>query len=689
MTAKARVRGPLSGPANGGSSPARAEPDHNPQMAASGSGPGRSRRLRAAALDATALVGSAVAVGVVYGWPLVARRLSAPVGYDTPKYLWRTNLVAAKGIASLAGSAPVPFQVNADRPGLPMLWSVLSSWLHVSPVRVGLVFPVAMAVCIGLAAAAVAGAGLKLPRWAGPVFVLATGASINVARMAAAGYDDNLLVTGVVLAAAVLAVLAAEGRPAAAGAVALLVTGLLVHWLFALLVAALLGAVALLLLPRSLRARASGTPLAQTGSGRLAVILGSSGVLGAAALASLAAGQPRSPKLPGESFSLKLSRDVPRYGLPALAPGTALGAAVGVRTSPSRPRTMVALIVLWAATAAVAVGLLLLGAPVPAHRFLAFAMGMPLLFAVAIAGVVGLLRSRAGPVGLVAGVMAALAMLAGSTIVAFRGWDEAKPWMLRTEVVQAATAGTYLERIGGDRPVVFVVNQRGSPLSTTSLAFHVIRSGLPAGVIPRTFVYLGDPERLLRGDPTLDPQIPSFDKASQTHFAAVRPLLAQRPVVLVLQAFHHGYRAIVKAHPEWEIAPGIAVVQGPRPSGIRPAPGLPAPLSGGRMAVLAAAFVLALGAAGGGWAVVLVPASNRDRAALAPAIGIAAIVLPGVVAGRLGFGAGSGLVSGAVLVFAAAGWALAIARVRPGVVSSPERSRPRPGPPSTTSPPAP
>jgi hypothetical protein len=669
--------------------PRATSPPHNPQVPASRSDPVRSSGLRTAALDAAALLASAVAVGVVYAWPLVARRLSAPVGYDTPKYLWRTNLVAAKGIASLAGSAPLPFQVNADRPGLPTLWSVLSSWLHLSPVRVGLVFPVAMAVCIGLAAAAVAGAGLKLPRWAGPVFVLATGASINVARMAAAGYDDNLLVTGVVLAAAVLAVLAAEGRPAVAGAVALLVTGFLIHWLFALLVAALLGAVALLLLRRSLRAKASGTPLLQTGSGRLALVLGSAGVLGAAALASLAAGQPRSPKLPGESFSLKLSRDAPRYGLPALAPGMALGAAAGVRTSPSRPRTMVTLIVLWAATAGVAVALLLRGAPVPAHRLLAFAMGMPLLFALGVVALLALLRSRAGVVGLAAGVLAAVAMLGASTLVAFRGWDEAKPWMLRTEVIQAATAGTYLERAGGDRPVVFVVNQRGSPLSTTSLAFHVIRSGLPADVIPRTFVYLGDPELLLRGEPTLDPRIPSFDQASQTHFAAVRPILAERPIVMVLQAFHHGYRAIVKVHPDWEIAPGIAVVQGPRPTEIRPAPGLPAPLSGGRMAALVAAVVLALAAAGGGWAFVLVPASSLDRVALAPAIGIAAIVLPGVVAGRLGFGAGSGLVSGAVLVFAAGGWALALALTRRGEVSSRGRSRPLPGPPSTTSPPAP
>jgi hypothetical protein len=632
------------------------------------------------AADVVALVAPAILVGLVYAWSLVTRGFSAPVGYDTPKYLWRTNLVAAKGIAALAGSAPPPFQVNADRPGLPTLWSVLSSWLHVSPVRIGIVFPVAMAICIGLAAAAVAGAGLRLPRWAAPVFVLAAGASINVSRMAAPGYDDNLLVTVVVLAAAVLAVMASEGAPASAGAVGLLVTGFLIHWLFALLVAALIGAVAVLLLPQSLRDRRSGTRPVRTASGRLGVILGSAAALGAAALVSLAAGQPRSPKLPGESFTLKLSRDVPRYGVPALVPGMTLGAAASVRAPEPRRRGMAALMVLWAATAGVAVLMLALGAPVPAHRFLAFALGMPLLFATGVVTVAALLRSRGGGIGPVAGAVAAVAMLAGSTIVAFRGWDGAKPWMLRPEVEQAATAGSYLERYGDHRPVVFVVHQRGSPLSNTSLAFHVIRSGLPATVIEQTYVYLGDPDLLLRGEATLDPRIPSFDQASKTHFGSVRAVLPRRPIVLVLQAFHRDYRAIMKTHPGWEISAGIAVAQGPRPTGIRPVDGPPPPVSAPRMALLVAAFVLALAATGGGWAVALVPGSNRDRMALAPAMGIAAIVLPGVAAGRFGFGAGSGMVSGAVAAFGLAGWALAFVqrgRFRPPARSQPEREHPR------------
>jgi hypothetical protein len=212
----------------------------------------------------------------------------------------------------------------------------------------------------------------------------------------------------------------------------------------------------------------------------------------------------------------------------------------------------------------------------------------------------------------------------------------------------------------------------------------VIRSGLPATVIESTYVYLGDPERLLRGEPTLDPRIPSFDQASTTHFGSVREVFPRRPIFLVLQAFHRDYRSIVKAHPDWEISPGIAVVRGPRPTGLRPVGGLPEPLSGPRMALLVAAFVLALAAAGGGWAVALVPGSNRDRMALAPAMGIAAIVLPGVVAGRLGFGAGSGLVSGAVVAFGLAGWAVAF--VRRGRFSLPARSRPERERPTTTSP---
>src|SRR5205823_5847890 len=159
------------------------------------------RRVVAVAAGAILLAAPAIVVGAVYAAPLVSHHIAAPVGYDAPKYLWRTTLVQARGIDALPHSIPPPFQPNADRPGLPTVWTLLSAWLHVSIVRIALAFPVFTAVCIGLAAGALGHAGLRLPRWTAPLFVVATGASINVSRMAAPSYNDNLLVSVLVVGA--------------------------------------------------------------------------------------------------------------------------------------------------------------------------------------------------------------------------------------------------------------------------------------------------------------------------------------------------------------------------------------------------------------------------------------------------------------------------------------------------------
>src|SRR5205823_5107372 len=81
----------------------------------------------------------------------------------------------------------------------------------------------------------------------------------------------------------------------------------------------------------------------------------------------------------------------------------------------------------------------------------------------------------------------------------------------------------------------------------------------------------------------------------------------------------------------------LAVVQGPRPPGtVAAGPGLPPAASGLRLAGTVAAVLVLLAALGGGWAALLVTASWRDRAALAPAVGIAVGVVAGVGAGPHG-----------------------------------------------------
>jgi hypothetical protein len=704
------------------------------------------RRTLLTVAEAVALAVAAGVVVAVYLAPYVSNRFRAPIGYDLPKYLWRTNLVAARGIQALPGSAPSPFRVNADRPGLPVLWSLLSSWLRVSTVRTAIAFPAVAAAVIGLGAAGLAGSALRQPRWAVPVFAVVTGASINVSRMAGPGYDDNLLVSTLLVAAGALTLLAASAPragpvpderhrprgPAApdamagpgamavpawrptAGAMALLAAATLVHWNFVVLFALVLAAVGVLALPGSLRDRHGPGGLAATPSGRIGVVLGGGAVLGALLLKALASGEPSAPRLPREGFLLKLGRDVPRYRFALTGPVAAIGAAwlarsrAGVPEAGSRDRTSadrarrlgLGFLVVWAAAGGAAVALLRLGASLPAHRFLAFGLGFPMLMAagvVAVAEVVARAGSR-GPNAVRAGaalVAAALALggVAGGVWLAGRAWTGAHPWLPARQFEQAAAAGRYLERIGGDRPVVFLVDMGGgSPLSSTTLAFHVLRTALPAAELPRTLVYLGDPERYLRGLPTTRPSPATFDQASLRHFPSVRAALPRHPVALMMPAFHRGFGAAVAAHPEWRVGPALAVVSGPRPGGAGTAggtagtaggtagtaggtagtagvaeagPGLPPAASGARLATLAVAVLAVLAALGGGWAAVLVPARGLDRAALAPALGVAVAALAGVVAGRLGSTGAGPFATALVLGLAAAGWALAVAsRVR-------------------------
>src|SRR5438067_681634 len=155
--------------------------------------------------EAALLLAAAVAVAVVYLQIYAARRFAFPVGYDTPKYLWRSALVGARGVAALAGAAPEPFRSNPDRAGFPVLVDSVASLLRVSTPHLVMVLPAVLAATIGLGAAAFARLALRLPWWAGAIFVVATGASANVSRMAGPGYNDNLLVTGMATAAVAVA----------------------------------------------------------------------------------------------------------------------------------------------------------------------------------------------------------------------------------------------------------------------------------------------------------------------------------------------------------------------------------------------------------------------------------------------------------------------------------------------------
>src|SRR5438874_3732553 len=110
-------------------------------MAGSPRAPGRDRIWP----EILALLAAAAAVGAVYLQIYAAKRFAFPVGYDTPKYLWRSAVVGARGVAALAGSAPEPFRSNPDRAGFPVLVDAVASLLRVSAPHLVMVLPAVLA----------------------------------------------------------------------------------------------------------------------------------------------------------------------------------------------------------------------------------------------------------------------------------------------------------------------------------------------------------------------------------------------------------------------------------------------------------------------------------------------------------------------------------------------------------------
>ena len=586
---------------------------------------------------ALVLVVPAAIIAAVYLSSIAANDYATPIGFDAPKYVWRSNLVAGEGLVALSGSAPEPFRVNADRPGFPVLASLFTSLLDVSTIRYTVVLPALLAVCVGLAGGGLATLGLREGRLAFVVFAVVVGASVNVSRMAGPAYQDNLLLAPLVVGAIALAVSASGERGGSPGSIVLLSAGWLIHWVFVALVAGLLVCAALVLAPGSFRTwRRTGGAL-RTPSGRLVSVAGGASLLGGLGLLGLASGEPSPPRLPRENFLGKLRADVPRYAFPLMVPVAAVGAAWLAAARDPDQRRGLAVLGVWALSGVGGVVLLMMGAAVPAHRFLAFALGLPALVAAGLVGIARVLKSRPGSAGRFAGAVLLLVGVVAAVVLGYRGWYRAHPWMSRTQLSQAASAGAYLDQVGGDRPAVFLIDMGGrSPLSSTSLAFHVIRAGLPAVLIPRTLVYLGEPERFLMGEPTLRSEPSTFDRASLRHWPTVEVILDEDPIALMMPAFNRSFDRAVQQHPEWQAGPDLAVVQGPPPSGAPlTAPGPPEAMTVVELAALTAALLAVLIVVGGGWSALLVPGGWLERLALGPAFGIATLVVTGVVASRL------------------------------------------------------
>jgi len=600
----------------------------------------------------------AVVIMGLYLWIYPAGGFSVALGWDTAEYVWRTRLAQEVGVAHVDDAVPSIVPAKSGRPGYPVISATLSSVSGVEPLRVAAVIPPAVVAAIALAAGAFVSSVLRRPPWQLAVVTLFVGLSpFMVSLMDPEGYVDNLMAAAVFMAATVPVALALQDRAALIPAVVLFGMGGVIHWTFLQLVSATLLLTAAFLLPGSLRRWRSGARLLDTPAARLGQIVVGGALFAVGTLYGFLG--DRLPRLQAitEEFLPKLVRDIPRYLFPFTLPLAALGVgalawdAREPAEHTTRVRFTLAFLLSWCLVVlGGVVANAVFGVPIPSHRFLAFALAVPVLGALGVIWLGGLASRVALPVG--AFLIGSLVVL--SVVLTEWQWARAVPWVDAEKMSEAGVAAAYLDaaQVGRDRPVVFVVS--GRDWAYAGLMVHMLRAALPPDRMDDVHLFAGSPQDYLD-------RRPRRTGVSTYYFSQMRHTYALDPVALVLPSFNvvH-FQAWVDEHPQSRVAPSLAIVRGPVID--RPLPPEAGPI--GRfppigLGILAVASLAVLALVGLGWAVTLVGSWLRpiELLALSPAVGIGTLVLGGVVFDRLGLRLSA--MPGALLplLVAAGGWA--------------------------------
>jgi hypothetical protein len=593
------------------------------------------------------------------------KRYPMPIGYDTPRYLFQTNLVAQFGLAHVPRVLPPPTRSLATRTGFPVVVLTLSHLFSVSTFKLAATVPAASATAIALAAGAFVSWGFRRGHWVFASVTVFVGTSTVLVRLfAPETYTDNLLATAILVAALVPILSAIRDRPGLICALVLVALGGVIHPQFFALFAAILGVTALLYLPgswkawRHRRVRALGTPAA-----RLAMVVGGASAIVAGGFLAALRSRPVGPRQTGFELAKKFRADLPLYRFPLTVPLAGVGAvALGVlgwgrgRTgSPNDPssaderftaRFLLALSAAWGLVTVAGLIAYRLGTGTAAHRLLSFLIPLPILMVLGLLGLGGALAAR---VGTAAGVAVVVIGVAAFAFLGYRDLYVNLPSQRGIEfldvgkVRDAAAAQTYLDRarVPKDAPVVFVVDDRGpNPLSSVPEMAYMIRSVLPAERILHAYLYVGDPGNYLAGRPTFRPAPSTYNANARRFWPAVQRLLARRPVAFLLASYNQAYLGFVATHPGTQVAPNVALLSGPRLPAPLPRPRFPTgPRGVVQGGLLGAGTILVLALIGAGWALAGLPRTVRpfEVLALSPSVGIAGLTAGGIVLDALGF----------------------------------------------------
>lgn len=577
-----------------------------------------------------AVVLPAGVVAAIYLTPFVTDPSTMPFGVDTSTYIWRTNVVHDLGIASLTPDVTNAHKPLGDRPGYPLVLSLLRSATGFSSLLLMWLTPALFSAALGLAAGSLASDGARERRVRSGAIAVAVGGSAFVA-WTAVGYAANLALDVVAMAAAVMALEVARGRRGVWAGAVLVVAAVLIHWMFALLFVAVLGVMAVI---RSFRLRDEGDRSPRTALGRLARMLAIGTVVGVIGLLLLAPQRPTrlpevDPARPGPAGRVELR--LPALALPVTIPLAAIGSALLV--SDRRRRTAGVLLGIWASLAVISVvAWFLLDLPLPPYRWAGFALGIPIAIVLG-AFAAGDLLERRGRRRLaslaVAGALAAAVGLAGAGASV---WWSREPTLAADEFGQLRTLSSYVESLSPQTRIVILIEpyRKRAP-------FNRAWAGLPA-----------DRLRFITMIPArIDERAPDL---------GLPPAARERPgtVVVSLDAYREP-PGVGRS-----LGPGVHLIFGPDPEGIQigAPPRAPPPLH------LAVAVVVLLGVLvfiGGGWAS-LTDLPGIGVVSVAPAFGVAILTSVGLLASRAGVPLRPPW--GTVLVAAAgtAGWLVAFVR---------------------------
>jgi hypothetical protein len=580
------------------------------------------------------LLAIVVPVGLIAGLylaPFVGDPSTMPFGVDTSAYVWRVSFVHDFGIGSLTPESSNSIKPLGDRPGYPVVLSLLRSATGLSSLELAWLTPALMASALGLAAGSLAADGAAERRRRSGGVGVAVAASAFVA-WTAVGYATNLALDVVAVAAAVIALEVVRGRRGVLGGALLLAGGALLHWMFAALFVGLLALFAVVQLVRSDEPGVAGSR--RSAAWRLATMLVLGVALAAVCLLLLAPESPGRlpgvrPGMPGPTARIDLR--LPAMALPVTLPLAAGGIAVLVLSERNTRRSAAVLLGIWSSLPVVALaGWYVLDLPLTPYRWAGFALAIPasiVLGAFAAGDRLELAgKRRLGTVAVSLGLVAAVGLAGAGASV----WWSREPSLTTTEFAELGTLASYLRPLPPRTRIVILLDRVRIP------PINRARAGLPAGRVP--YVTMATAR--------VHPKAPDFGLGPDI-------LDGEPTVVVALDSYLKDRLDTGRL-----VGPGVHLLVGPDPREVRPG-SLPRAPSG---LVLVLALVGSLGVllvVGSGWAA-LSDLPVLGVVGVAPAFGLATLSVAGLVTSRMGIPlhglGGIGVIVGVAL----AGWTAAM-----------------------------